>query len=179
MYYQWNTRSSLLTEPDKATSSRIAETWQTVLTSKSVPWGDYILVEKNTEMGQIPPLLLEQYTRKYDEYVEQYCSSDSDILTVDEFLNAEIIPFFTGVRSVFGKAHTLKEVSTSMPILESMEIDRAPEVETPSRSEWCSMDYSLFFDVYKSILTYLPTTQPKDYEAMERVKDVLLRKLTV
>ena len=138
MYYHWNTRSSLLTEPDKATPSRIAETWQTVLTSKSVPWGDYILVEKNTEMGQIPPLLLEQYTRKYDEYVEQYCSSDSDILTADEFLNAEIIPFFTGVRSVFGKAHTLKEVSTSMPILESMEIDRAPEVETPSRSEWCS-----------------------------------------
>ena len=174
-----DTRSSLLTEPDKATPSRIAETWQTILTSGSIPWGDYILAEKNTGMEQIPPSLLEQYTRKYNEYVEQYCSSDSDVLTADEFLNAEIIPFFTGVRSVFGKAHILKEVSTPMPILESMEIDKAPEVEIPSRSEWCSMDYALFLDVYKSILTYLPTTQPKDYEAMERVKDVLLRKLTV
>lgn len=177
LFINMKSRSSLLKDAEETMLSRVSYAWQTALTSSGpIPWGDLVTSGKDSLIGQIPLSLSEQYLSDYNEYITHRYSSTSDVLTADEFLNAEITPFFVGVQSVFGKAHTLKEVTTPTPILESIGIDKTPESETPSRADLCAMDFSLFLEVYKSILTYLPTTQPKDYEAMEILKDVILRK---
>lgn len=168
-----------MTNPGQHTASRIEETWKKILEYGSLPWGDCITEENSIEMEQLPPSIVEEYTKRYNEYVEQNCSVDKDVVNADMFLNAEVNPFYTGMRSIYGKAHTVKTLKSSGPIVESTTSQTTCQVVEPSKSESGSMDYSLFFDVYKSILTYLPTTQPKDYEAMERVKNVLLRKYGV
>ena len=172
------TREKLLRSEEEALD--VASVWKAALSYKSsTPWGTWVAEPEGIESLREDILLrpfFDAYSASYQQFISSHGLAESACLSEEDYLTAEESPQYSGLFAIFERAHNQKEVriataeSLTNAILASEPVGVSP-VEKPSSSK----DYSLFIDMYKTILTHLPTTIPDDYPALDTLQSVLLK----
>ena len=162
----------------------MASVWKSALSYKSsTPWGTWVAEPEGMESLRDDILLrpfFDAYSASYQRYISNHSLSASSCLSEEAYLIAEESPQYTGLLAIFERAHNQKEVriataeSLTNAILASEPIGVSPMEKSSSSKN----DYSLFIEMYKHILTHLPTTIPDDYTAMDTLQSVLLKGTT-
>ena len=158
----------------------VASVWKSALSYK---WGTWVAEPEGMDALREDILLrpfFDDYSSSYQRYLSNHNLLESSCLNEEAYLVAEESPQYSGLFAIVERAHNQKEVriataeSLTNAILASEPVDASP-IETSSSSKY---ETSLFIEMYKSILTYLPTAIPDDYTALDTLRSVLLKGTT-
>lgn len=162
----------------------VASVWKSALSYKSsTPWGTWVAEPEGMDALREDILLrpfFDDYSSSYQRYLSNHNLLESSCLSEEVYLVAEESPQYSGLFAIVERAHNQKEVriataeSLTNAILASEPVAASP-IETSSSSKY---ETSLFIEMYKSILTYLPTAIPDDYTALDTLRSVLLKGTT-
>ena len=167
------TREKLLRNEEETLD--VASVWKSALSYKSsTPWGTWVAEPEGMDALREDILLrpfFDDYSSSYQRYLSNHNLLESSCLSEEAYL---------GLFAIVERAHNQKEVriataeSLTNAILASEPVAASP-IETSSSSKY---ETSLFIEMYKSILTYLPTAIPDDYTALDTLRSVLLKGTT-
>lgn len=168
---------------------------------KDKPWGypqrstspHNRTVDQYREDAQFAPLF-EKYDHTYSNYKNRQLSQsegeeNGEWMEADEYLNAELSFAIVGKGAMMGRVHMIyADFESSLPsneIQNTINDEVQDEMGTSglsreairiARSNNHANELQEFMNVYRHILTTLPTTLTRDYEAMDQLQHILYSK---